>query len=145
MPYQRDGSRERRSRPRYEGEADEKRPESLKHSFYSYLNNLIVRTPETIDCDYIATTQRLILASLESEPRLRRLVVDLSRLMFIDRFDIERLLEVFKAVHLMGRSVALCGIQPAIAVLFVQFNLDLSDCTITQTLEDLPTIASRLE
>lgn len=137
MTYQGDGSRERRKRKRYDTRTAEKRVAALQQTLHSSFNNLIVRTPEAIDCDYIVATQQLILDSLESNPGLLRLVIDMSQLMFIDRFDLERLLEMFKAVHLMGRSVALCGIQPAIAILFVEFDLDLSLCTMVQGLEDL--------
>lgn len=98
---------------------------SQQSSFNSVRQHLIVALPNNFDADDLAELEERVLESLSANKRIRGVIVDFAAVHSTDPADLERLNDCLRAVRLLGRRVALCGINPGVAAVVVRSGLHL--------------------
>jgi len=96
-----------------------------KSGFNSVQKHLIVPLPNNFDGNDIEELEEQILTSLNANKATRGVIMDFAAVQSTDPRDLERLNDCLRAIRLLGRRIALCGINPGVAAVVIRSGLDL--------------------
>ena len=96
-----------------------------KSGFNRVRKHLIVALPNNFDADDLEELEEQILTSLNANKATRGVIMDFAAVQSTDPRDLERLNDCLWAIRLLGRRVALCGINPGVAAVVIRSGLDL--------------------
>jgi len=94
-------------------------------SLFSIRRTLIAKLPNNFDSQLLQAISSEILQTVSTNKEINSVVFDLSNITTIDRFDLNALHDVMKAVKLVGARIGLCSIGPGIAALIVNSGIHL--------------------
>ena len=94
-------------------------------AFNSVRQHLVVALPNNFDLEDLLELENRILQSLSENKRVRGVIIDFAAVHSTDPGDLARLNDCLRAVRLLGRRVALCGINPGVAAVVVRSGLEL--------------------
>lgn len=83
-------------------------------------HQLIVSLPANLSHEDVDWLENCVLRTLGDEKRIRGVIVDFASVHSTDFHDLARLNEFFLAIHLLGRTVSICGVNPGLAAVVVR-------------------------
>jgi anti-anti-sigma regulatory factor len=86
---------------------------------------LVLPLPDNFDDQDLIVLEEQVLGILGANKRIRGVIVDFASVQSTDAEDLKRLQNCLLAVRLLGRRVALCGINPGVAAVIIRSGLDL--------------------
>lgn len=111
--------------------------ESQENSLSSIRDHLIVRLPDNFDEHILASLEEEVLNRLSLNKRIRGVIIDCDGVQSTDADDLSRLQNCLLAVRLLGRRVALCGVNPGVAAVIVRSGQDLHRDLVGQDINDV--------
>ena len=114
-------------------DSDDRRQNSLS----DIRDHLVVNLPDNFDDHDLSALEEQVLDRLSLNKRIRGVIVDFSSVQSTDADDLSRLQNCLLAVRLLGRSVALCGINPGVAAVIIRTGQDLHRDLVGQDINDV--------
>lgn len=108
-----------------------------QESFNIVRRHLVVITPDNFDEADIAELEQRILEELKATRQTRGVIVDFTEVRSTDALALRRLGQCLQAIGLMGRRIALCGINPGLAAVMVQSGQELHHQLIGFDIDDV--------
>lgn len=100
-------------------------PGAVPAALNTIRNHLIVALPDNFDGRDIDDLETRVLTCLSRDTRIRGVIVDCTSVHCTDATDLARLQDCLLAVRLLGRRVALCGINPGLAAVIIRCGQEL--------------------
>jgi anti-anti-sigma regulatory factor len=113
------------------------REDSRQSSLSSVRDHLIVNLPDNFDDHDLSALEEQVLSRLSLNKRIRGVIIDFANVQSTDADDLSRLQNCLLAVRLLGRSVALCGINPGVAAVIIRTGQDLHRDLVGQDINDV--------
>ena len=114
-------------------DSDDRRQNSLS----DIRDHLVVNLPDNFDDHDLSALEEQVLDRLSLNKRIRGVIVDFSSVQSTDADDLCRLQNCLLAVRLLGRNVALCGINPGVAAVIIRSGQDLHRDLVGQDINDV--------
>jgi len=114
-------------------DSDDRRQNSLS----DIRDHLVVNLPDNFDDHDLSALEEQVLDRLSLNKRIRGVIVDFSSVQSTDADDLCRLQNCLLAVRLLGRNVALCGINPGVAAVIIRTGQDLHRDLVGQDINDV--------
>lgn len=109
----------------------------VKPEFEIYGRFLILTLPQIINREIILNAQENLVHHLYTNKKTNAVVFGFSKLIHADQDDLEILAQAVREIRLMGAEVGIFGVNPGIAALIVQSNIDLNTQASGIDLEDI--------
>ena len=114
-------------------DSDDRRQNSLS----DIRDHLVVNLPDNFDDRDLSALEEQVLSRLSLNKRIRGVIIDFANVQSTDADDLCRLQNCLLAVRLLGRSVALCGINPGVAAVIIRTGQDLHRDLVGQDINDV--------
>ena len=114
-------------------DSDDRRQNSLS----DIRDHLVVNLPDNFDDRDLSALEEQVLSRLSLNKRIRGVIIDFANVQSTDADDLCRLQNCLLAVRLLGRSVALCGINPGVAAVIIRSGQDLHRDLVGQDINDV--------
>ncbi|MFM8936159.1 MAG: STAS domain-containing protein [Vulcanococcus sp.] len=101
--------------------------------------NLLINLQDNFSESDIETLESLTLEQLSLEKRIRGILIDFTAVYSTDARDLRRLGQLIQAIRLLGRRIAICGINPGIAAVMIRSNIQLAYDLAGHDIDDILT------
>ena len=106
-------------------------------SLSSIRDHVIINLPDNFDDHDLTALEEQLLNRLSLNKRIRGVIIDFANVQSTDEDDLSRLQNCLLAVRLLGRRVALCGINPGVAAVIIRSGQDLHRDLVGQDINDV--------
>jgi anti-anti-sigma regulatory factor len=111
--------------------------DSRQSSLSTIREQLVVSLPDNFDDHDLSALEEQVLDLLSVNKRIRGVIIDFASVQSTDADDLNRLQNCLLAVRLLGRRVALCGINPGVAAVIIRSGQDLHRDLVGQDISDV--------
>jgi anti-anti-sigma regulatory factor len=111
--------------------------DSRQSSLSTIREHLVVSLPDNFDDHDLTALEEQVLDRLSLNKRIRGVIIDFASVQSTDADDLNRLQNCLLAVRLLGRKVALCGINPGVAAVIIRSGQDLHRDLVGQDINDV--------